>query len=76
MASFKQVVKNYQNLAKLGQQIIHHKENIKHIKPSQLDNEFLKQELRIEEFFEKADQTHTQWHKNSNLIHEYWTGLS
>ena len=76
MASFKQVVKNYQTLTKLGQQIIQHKENIKHIKPSQLENEFLKQEQRIEQFFEKADQTHTYWHKNSNHIHEVWTGLS
>ena len=49
MASFKQVVKNYQTLTKLGQQIIQHKENIKHIKPSQLENEFLKQEQRIEQ---------------------------
>ena len=37
---FKQIVKNYQSLAVLGEQIILHKQHIKNVKPELLDKEF------------------------------------
>lgn len=40
MSSFKHIVKNYENLAKLGRQIIQHKKDIKNIKPHKFDEAF------------------------------------
>ena len=54
MSSFKHVVKNYENLAKLGRQIIQHKKDIKHIKPHKIDEAFLTQEFKIQQFFDDA----------------------
>ena len=76
MSSFKHIVKNYENLAKLGRQIIQHKTDVKFIKTQKLDNAFLKQELKIEKFFDDAEKTHTAWKKNTQSINEFWTGHS
>ena len=76
MSSFKHIVKNYENLAKLGRQIIQHKTDVKFIKTQKLDNAFLKQELKIEKFFDDADKAHISWKKNTQSIHEFWTGHS
>lgn len=76
MSSFKHIVKNYENLAKLGKKIIQHKNDIKSIKPDKLDTAFFKQELRIEKFFDDAEKTHTAWKKNTQSINEFWTGHS
>ena len=40
MSSFKHVVKNYENLAKLGRQIIQHKKDVKNIKSDNLEKAF------------------------------------
>ena len=58
MSSFKHVVKNYENLAKLGRQIIQHKKDIKNIKPNKIDESFLTQELKIQQFFDDATEVH------------------
>ena len=76
MSSFKHVVKNYENLAKLGRQIIQHKTDIKNIKPDNLEKAFLTQEFKIQQFFDDATHTHHYWIKNSNSIDEFWTGHS
>ena len=76
MSSFKHIVKNYENLAKLGRQIIQHKKDIKSV-PSRLShNSFLSQEIRIQQFFDDAEQCHIDWKKNSHTIDEFWTGPS
>tara|TARA_B100001250_G_C19536272_1_gene672673 strand:- start:295 stop:525 length:231 start_codon:yes stop_codon:yes gene_type:complete len=76
MSSFKHVVKNYENLAKLGRQIIQHKKDIKHINPHKLDESFLTQEFKIQQFFDDAADSHQYWMKYSNSIDEFWTGPS
>lgn len=76
MSSFKHIVKNYENLAKLGRQIIQHKKDIKNIKPDKFDEAFLTQEFNIQQFFDDATDAHHYWIKNSNSIDEFWTGHS
>tara|TARA_B100000035_G_scaffold1810_2_gene1554 strand:- start:938 stop:1168 length:231 start_codon:yes stop_codon:yes gene_type:complete len=76
MSSFKHVVKNYENLAKLGRQIIQHKKDVKNIKSDNLEKAFFIQEQKIQQFFDDATQTHQYWIKNSNSINEFWTGHS
>lgn len=63
---FKHVVKNYENLAKLGRQIIQHKKDIKHINPHKLDKAFLTQQ-----FFDDATDSHHYWMKYYNSIDEF-----
>ena len=76
MASFKHIVKNYENLAKLGKQIIQHKQDIKSI-PSHLNyNAFITQEIRIQQFFDDVEKSNNDWEKNSHTIDEFWTGPS
>tara|TARA_B100000073_G_scaffold173239_1_gene143352 strand:+ start:1110 stop:1340 length:231 start_codon:yes stop_codon:yes gene_type:complete len=76
MSSFKHVVKNYENLAKLGRQIIQHKKDVKNIKSDNLEKAFFIQEQKIQQFFDDATDTHQYWIKNSNSINEFWTGHS
>ena len=76
MSSFKHVVKNYENLAKLGRQIIQHKKDVKNIKSDNLEKAFFIQEQKIQQFFDDATHTHQYWIKNSNSINEFWTGHS
>lgn len=76
MSSFKHIIKNYENLAKLGKEIIQHKKNIKSIPPEKLQNAFLSQEMKIQQFFDDAEQCHIDWKKNCNNINEFWTGHS
>ena len=74
MSSFKHVVKNYENLAKLGRQIIQHKKDVKNIKSDNLEKAFFIKEQKIQQFFDDATDTHQYWIKNSNSINEFWTG--
>ena len=71
---FKQIVKNYQSLAVLGEQIILHKQHIKNVKPELLDKEFNEQENRIQHFFDNAEYYDKLWKNNTNSINEFWTG--
>ena len=74
MTRFTNIIKNYGKVVKLGKQIINHKENIKRVRPSDLDMEFNNQERRIEEFIKEADNVHRTWKNNIPSVNEYWTG--
>jgi len=74
MTRFTNIIKNYGKVVKLGKQIINHKENIKRVRPSDLDMEFNNQERRIEEFIKEADNAHKTWKNNISSVNEYWTG--
>ena len=76
MSSFKQIVKNYKQVYKLGNQIIQHKHHIKQIPVGKLDEEFKKQEERIEKFIKITENADSQWNKHQHTINTYWTGLS
>ena len=74
--SFIRVVKNYEKIGRLGQQIINHKDLVRRVAPEKWDEEFRKQENRIQEFVEITNKAHKEWEKNPYLINEYWWGLS
>lgn len=76
MSNFIKIVRNYENICKIGKEIINHKDLIKHVAPTNLDKEFHKQEERIQEFVKLTQSTHEDWDKNTNSINEYWTGWS
>ena len=76
MASFIRIVKNYENICRLGQNIIKHKDLVRRCPPEKLSDEFRKQEERIEAFYDEAGKAHQKWIKNKTTINEYWTGLS
>ena len=74
--SFRRIVKNYENIFKLGKQIIKHKETIRFIPPEKKDTEFIKQEIRIQEFSDAIKKAETEWEKSPDSVNTYWTGLS
>ena len=76
MSNFIRIVKNYEKICKIGHQIINHKDLVRRAAPEKLDEEFRKQENRIQEFVEITNKAHEQWEKNPYSINEYWTGLS
>lgn len=76
MSNFIKIVRNYENLCKLGKDIINHKDLIIKTTPTKLDEEFKKQEDRIQEFFKMTKKAEQEWKKNPYSINEYWTGLS
>lgn len=75
-SSFITVVKRYENLARIGREIVNHKDQIKYVEPALLDLEFAKQEQRIQDFHTEAKRTNKVWNKSKNTIFEFWTGLS
>tara|TARA_Y100001970_G_scaffold231166_1_gene287257 strand:- start:41 stop:268 length:228 start_codon:yes stop_codon:yes gene_type:complete len=74
--SFTKIVKNYGRVFRLGQDIIKHKEKICFVAPEKKDEEFIKQEKRIDDFFESIKKAENEWKKNQHSINSYWTGLS
>ena len=44
--------------------------------PDKLDEEFKKQEDRIQEFVKLTEKAHEEWKKNPYSVNPYWTGLS
>ena len=68
---FTKIVRNHENICRIGKQIIDHKDFIRKIAPNKLDEEFRKQEERIQEFVKITNKAHEEWDKN-----EYWTGWS
>ena len=50
MSNFVKIVRNYENICRVGKQIIDHKDLVRRAAPSKLDQEFRKQEERIQEF--------------------------
>ena len=74
--SFITVVKRYENVARLGREIINHKKHVRNIEPKLLDSEFVMQEQRIQDFHKEAKKANKVWNKSKNTIFEFWTGLS
>jgi hypothetical protein len=44
--------------------------------PSKLDEEFRKQEERIQEFVDATNKATEEWKNDPHSINEFWTGLS
>ena len=76
MSNFIKIVKNYESICRLGHQIINHKDLVRRACPSKLDEEFRKQDERIQEFVDATNKASTEWEKSPYSINEYWTGLS
>ena len=76
MNNFLKIVRNYEYAYKLGKDIINHRDIIIKTAPTKLDEEFKKQEERIQEFFRITKKSEQEWKKNKYSINEYWTGLS
>lgn len=74
--SFVRIVRNYEKLFRVGQEIINHKDFVRKADPKKLDEEFKKQEERIEIFAKEAENAHIEWKKNPYSTNPYWTGLS
>lgn len=76
MSSFIKIVRNYENICKLGHKIINHKDLVRRAAPDKLEEEFRKQEERIQKFIKLTEKANTEWEKNSCSVNTYWTGLS
>ena len=76
MSNFIKIVKNYELICRLGHQIINHKDLVRRACPSKLDEEFRKQEDRIQEFVNATNKASKEWEKSPHSINEFWTGLS
>ncbi len=76
MSNFIRIVKNYENICRVGHQIINHKNLVRRACPSKLDEEFKKQEKRIQEFVDATNKANEEWKNNPYSVNEYWTGWS
>jgi hypothetical protein len=76
MSNFIKIVKNYEQICRIGHQIINHKDLVRRACPSKLDEEFRKQEERIQAFVDATNKADEEWKKNPYSINTYWTGLS
>lgn len=74
--SFLTVVKNYEKLARLGREIITHKEFVIAMPQERIYEEQIKQENRIEMFHKQVNKSNKYWRRNKETINEFWTGLS
>ena len=72
--SFIRIVKNYENISKIGREIIKHKEIVSAVHKS--DIEFRNQEIRIQEFSDAIKKAETEWEKSPDSANTYWTGFS
>jgi hypothetical protein len=76
MSNFVKIVRNYEQICRVGKEIINYKDLVKKASPTQLSEEFRKQDERIQEFVEITKKANGEWEKNPNSINEYWTGWS
>ena len=76
MSNFIKIVRNYEKISRLGRQIIAHKDLARKIHPNKLEEEFIQQELRIQEFISAVKRADKVWRDNPHVINSYWTGLS
>ncbi len=74
--TFLRIVRNYENICKLGHEIMKHKQHVRTVPREKLGEEFLKQEKRIDEFMKATESAHKEWNKSQNTVNPYWTGLS
>ena len=59
MSSFIRILKNYENICKIGREIIKHKEIINNVPKS--DIEFRNQEIRKQEFSDAIKKANRDW---------------
>ncbi len=76
MSNFIKIVKNYELICRLGHQIINHKDLVRRACPSKLDEEFRKQEDRIQEFVDATNKATEEWKNDPHSINEYLNWLS
>jgi hypothetical protein len=76
MSSFIKIVRNYEQICRLGNKIINHKDLVRRAAPEKLNEEFEKQEQRIQDFIDATKKADEEWEKSPYSIHTYWTGLS
>ena len=76
MSNFIKIVRNYENICRLGHKIINHKDLVRRAAPEKLDGEFKKQEERIQQFVKLTNKAHEEWKKNPHSVNPYWTGWS
>ena len=76
MSNFIKIVRNYEQICRLGKEIINHKDFVRHVSPSKLDKEWRKQENRIQEFVKLTNEANEEWKNNPYSVNEYWTGWS
>ena len=76
MSNFIKILRNYENVCRLGHKIIDHKDFIRRVPPEKLSEEFEKQDKRIQEFVNILEKANKEWEKNPCAINTYWTGLS
>jgi len=76
MSNFIKIVRNYEHICHLGHKIINHKDLVRRACPSKLDEEFRKQDERIQEFVDATNKASKEWEESPYSINEYWTGLS
>ena len=71
MTRFISIVRNYENICRLGHEIINHKKLVSRaacVAPDKLSEEFRKQEERIERFAEEINKANAEWRKNPESI--------
>ena len=71
---FNNIVNNYGKLYRIGRLIIRHTDNLPTICAKQLDQEFERQQIRIEKFEKLVLQSSRDWSENNESINKYWTG--
>jgi len=76
MSNFIKIVKNYENICRIGKEIINHKDLVRRACPTKLDDEFKKQEERINNFIKATEKAEEEWKTNPYSTNEYWTGWS
>ena len=77
MNAFTKIIKNYETVTRLGREIITHKDVVRNLAlPHHLDQEFRKQDERIQKFCDATKKADKEWKKNPYSINSYWTGLS
>ena len=76
MSNFIKIIRNYENICRLGHKIINHKDLVRRAAPEKLDEEFRKQEERIQKFVKLTNKAPKEWKKNPHSVNPYWTGLS
>ena len=76
MSSLIKIVRNYEKIYMLGKEIINHKDLVRRAPSAKLDEEFKKQEERIQQFVNLTDKAHEEMKESPYAVNPYWTGLS
>tara|TARA_B110000208_G_scaffold45752_1_gene60634 strand:- start:322 stop:528 length:207 start_codon:yes stop_codon:yes gene_type:complete len=64
MSSFAKIVRNYEQIYRLGKKIIKRKNLVRYVSQDKLDEEFKKQDRLMEEFGESIKKASLEWEKH------------